>query len=115
MKYSCKEIECTLALYMIAKNKKLDIADDLAHCDSEARRNNLISEKMYYERIILTVDHWMSLLYDDEKLLIKLRYFKSISFENISRKLNYAEHSGVLKKIHKIIQKLEKESFQSCL
>lgn len=115
MKYSCKEIECTLALYMIAKIKNLEITDDLAHCDSETKRKDLISDKMYYERIILTVDHWMSLLYDDEKLLINLRYFKSISLENISIKLNYAGHSGVLKKIHKIIQKLEEESFHTCL
>lgn len=109
MHYSKHEIMHTLYLYMIAKGKYTE----LKHITDNSNTNSydkVLNQNLllYYEEMILLVESWIKELFIDEKQIIKLRFFDLKSYEDISIELNYKNHSGPIKKINKIIKKIEK-------
>lgn len=112
--YNEKEIETTLRLYTTAKIK----VNELLQFKSSTK-GTAISEVelylIYYKLIIVTVEKWIKEMSMDEAELIKLRFFDNLTFDAISIKLGYSNHSAVLKKNNEIIKRIKKRSFDMCI
>lgn len=109
MKIDKKEIICILYLYPIASKKCAEIKEMFSYSlISESRSNELNIDYKFYSYIVKKTKVWLNNLFEDEKEIISLRFFKSMSFSQIAYKLNYKNHSSALKKIKSIIQKIEK-------
>lgn len=109
MKLNEKEIICIFYLYPIATKKCAEIKELFSYSlISENRLNELNIDYKFYSYIVEKVESWLNSLFEDEKEIIDLRFFKNMSFSQIAYKLNYRNHSSTLKKIKSIIQKIEK-------
>ena len=105
MLYSKEEIELTLKLYSVAKIHLIEIEREEQFCieKKEKGESNIFN---YYSHIVFLVDSWLELLFPDEIEILKLRVFNRQTFDNISIKLGYANHSSVVRKYEKIIYKI---------
>lgn len=97
MKFSPKEIEHILKLYPFAKKKVKQ---------PYTKNTNFINLHSFYSSAILLVEKWVSLLDNDEQRLIIDRCFKNKSFEKIAIQSFYANHSSIVRKYNKILQKI---------
>lgn len=99
--YSAKEIEVLFHLYPIAtlKLKELTIKKEEL---SDIQKNVVI----HYKYIIKFVDDILKTLPNDELEIIKMRYFKNYSFDDIAIQLGYRNHSSVIRKKNSIIKQI---------
>lgn len=104
-----KEIEHFLYLYPIAKINIAEIHELLSYSKlSNERINYLKKEKELYSMIVKKVNIWISCLDDLEIEIITLHYFQNYNFEQVKEKLHYKNHSSVLRRIDRIISKIER-------
>lgn len=110
MKKKSKEIECFLYLYPYAKNRTLILHDVIAYGKQKNNLSyeNILDEYTTYHFIEMLVENWLNFLYLDEIEIITYRYFKKYNYEQIAIKINYENHSTVLKKNKKILKKIER-------
>ena len=66
------------------------------------------NDYLYYLHIVSIVDNWMKELLPDELEIITLRNFEKMSFDLISIHVGYANHSSIIRKYRKIIDKVRK-------
>lgn len=108
MNYSNEEIELTLNLYSIAKShinelnqkKQIERLEDFNKYEK--------NDYLYYLHIISIVNNWVKELLPDELEIITLRNFEKMSFDLISIHVGYANHSSIIRKYRKIIDKVRK-------
>lgn len=105
MKFEKDEIEHYLYLYPYAA-KKCAEKDELKSHSLDLATNDM--EYGFNSYLVQQVKKWLDFLYPDEKEMIIYRYFKRYNYEQISIKLNYSNHSGVLQKTNRIIKKIER-------
>lgn len=109
MKYSKKEIEHFLYLYPIMIKKRTEIDELLNYSILDKRKKeSLLDDKLFYDMIYFRINSWLQLLENEELELIKYRYFDDLNYELIAFKLNYSNHSSMIKKLKKVIKKLER-------
>lgn len=107
---SQKEIECFLYLYPFAKKHYIEKSFMFMNSTYFLEKQN--SQNQFYLYIIDKVNHWLEIMDKSEIELIKLRYFQNYSLCQIAYKVNYSNHSAVIKRIHHILKKIEKETTQ---
>lgn len=109
MEYKKDEIEHILYLYPSALRKCVDVEETL-HYSTDIKVKN---EEEYQFSLLLVqmVQGWLNNLYQDEIEIIDYRYFKKYNYDQISIKLNYSTHSGVIYKAKNVIKKIERRSF----
>ena len=98
--YTTSEVEHTLYLFPFAKYRIKEY--------ERYRKERLISHTIYnhYLFIIEISDKWLSCCTYDEIEIIKLRYFENKSYDYISIRLGYKNHSSVIRKSNSIIRKM---------
>lgn len=97
MKFSSQEIEYILKLYPFAKTRSQQLY---------STNTNFINLHHFYDSVVYLVETWLSLLDFDEKEIIIDKSFKNKSFETIAVQTYYANHSSVIRKYRKILQKI---------
>ena len=95
MIYSNEEIELTLNLYSIAKSHINEL--------NQKKQIERLEDFNKYEK-----NNWMKELLPDELEIITLRNFEKMSFDLISIHVGYANHSSIIRKYRKIIDKVRK-------
>lgn len=105
MGYKKDEIEHILYLYPSALRKCAETEETLT--DDKDKNKAEYQFNLYLVRM---VQEWLDDLYPDEKEIIEYRYFKKYNYEQISIKLNYSTHSGVIYKTKSVIKKIERRS-----
>ena len=99
MRQSNKEIIAILHLYTIAKIKDAEIKETFSYSKiKECRKLSLYNDCKFYMYIVNKVEYWLKNLFEDEKELIYLRFFKDMKYQQIAPKLNYSNHSCLIKK-----------------
>ncbi len=97
MKFSSQEVENILKLYPFAKKKSQQVY---------STNTDYVDFHSFYDSIIYLVETWLSILEPDEKAIIIDKSFKNKSFETIAIQSYYANHSSVIRKYRKILQKI---------
>lgn len=110
MLLSQKEIECFLYLYPFAKKNSCVNYSNLMKSTYFLNKQELQNRFNLY--VINKVDSWLEILDKSEIKLIQLRYFQNYNLDQIAYKVNYSNHSAVIKRIHHILKKIEKETTQ---
>ena len=108
MIYSNEEIELTLNLYSIAKSHidKLNQKKQIERLEDFNKYEK--NDYLYYLHIVSIVNNWVKELLPDEREIITLRNFEKMSFDLISIHVGYANHSSIIRKYRKIIDKVRK-------
>ena len=96
MKLNTYEIELILRIYPSIKKSEDQFT---------------IMEISFREFIICSVEEWLEHLYDDEKEIIILKYFKNYKLDHIAGYLGYKNHSSLLKKCNSILEKIRYEFY----
>ena len=63
------------------------------------------NDYLYYLHIVSIVNNWVKELLPDELEIITLRNFEKMSFDLISIHVGYANHSSIIRKYRKIIDR----------
>lgn len=109
MEFSEEEIISYLNIYPYAKQKCAEIIEIKEYSVDKQRYNNTLEQfQNLNEMIVHLVDEWLSYLYEDEKEAIIFRFFRKLNYEQMAIKLNYSNHSCILKKVKKVIKKIER-------
>ena len=109
MGYKKEEIEHILYLYPSALRKCAE-ADEALHYSTDIKVKT-DAEYQFNLFLVQMVQGWLNNLYQDEIEIIDYRYFKRYNYDQISIKLNYSTHSGVIYKAKSVIKKIERRSF----
>jgi predicted CopG family antitoxin len=102
-----KEIELILSLYPIAKKKHLEIQEILKLNHSNEITKQIMIEDNFYIKLIEMVEDWLKYLTKEEIKFIDYRFFHDYSLQTIANKTNYSNHSSIIKKIDKLVKKIE--------
>lgn len=103
------EIEHTLYLFPFAVIK----LNEFGRNSNDNKKNNM--KFNHYMFIVNISKLWMSQCTNDEKEIIRMRFFERKRYDYISTQLGYKNHSSVIRKSKEIIKKLSYIDFHDQL
>lgn len=98
---SINEVEITSLLQLYPKLSTINRA-------IEQSPNRFSSDLNEYKIIVDRIDYWISSLYPDEQLIVRLRFFERYSYDHIAIECHYSNHSSISKKVKVILDKIKK-------